>query len=158
MVASTGLYSNVAAFLDMIAASEIGSELLAKSDDGYNVLVGSTVLHPVLFSDYSTHPNVFNRACNSDAAGRYQIMHYWWVKYEPILHLPDFGPISQDLYAINQLKERGALSLILHGDLPGAIARCSNIWASFSGAKYGQHTNTIDFLQAAYLAAGGTLA
>lgn len=157
MVASSGLYPNIVAFLDMAAISEIGTDLLAKSDNGYNVLVGSTAARPLLFSSYAAHPNVFNRTCNSDAAGRYQIMHYWWVKYEPILHLPDFGPVSQDLYAINQLKERGALPLIMVGDLAGAIAKCANIWASFAGAKYGQHTNTLDFLQAAYVNAGGIL-
>ncbi|TPQ32162.1 glycoside hydrolase, partial [Burkholderia ubonensis] len=33
---------NRVAFLDTVAVSEIGAALLAKSDDGYNVLVGST--------------------------------------------------------------------------------------------------------------------
>jgi len=49
---------NRCAFLDMIAHSEIGPELLAVSDDGYDVLVGSTAAHPLLFKDYRTHPNM----------------------------------------------------------------------------------------------------
>ena len=52
---------NRVAFLDMIAVSEIGSDLLGKSDDGYNVLVGSTPSRPLLFSGYATHPNMLNR-------------------------------------------------------------------------------------------------
>src|ERR1019366_1259779 len=73
--------TNVCAFLDAIAVSEIGAALLSKSDNGYNCLVGSTPMHPALFSDYSQHPDIFNKQCNSDAAGRYQIMHHWWLAY-----------------------------------------------------------------------------
>ena len=62
---------NQKAFLDMIAFSEIGPALLAKSDDGYDVLVGSTPDRPLLFTSYAEHPNILNAACNSTAAGRY---------------------------------------------------------------------------------------
>jgi muramidase (phage lysozyme) len=148
---------NVCAFLDAVAVSEIGAELLAASDNGYNVLVGSTLAHPTLFSDYSTHPDIYSKACNSDAAGRYQILNHWWAAYGPILHLPDFSPLSQDLYAVRQLKERGALLLLAAGDFSGAVAKCSNIWASLPGSTYGQHTNKLADLQAAYVAAGGTV-
>jgi muramidase (phage lysozyme) len=149
---------NAAAFLDMIAVSEIGTPLLAVSDNGYNVLVGSTASKPLLFTSYANHPNIFNKQCNSDAAGRYQIMHHWWEDYMPILHLPDFSPASQDLYAVEMMRERHALPLILAGNLAGAISACCKTWASLPGSPYGQHVNAYAALQTAYLQAGGSLA
>lgn len=149
---------NISAFLDMIASSEIGMPLLAVSDDGYNVLVGATAERPLLFPSYATHPDVFNKVCNSDAAGRYQIMHRWWSDYQKSLNLPDFGPESQDAYAVQQIRECGALGDIDAGRIADAIEKCARIWASFPGNQYGQHQNAIDTLQKAYVAAGGGLA
>jgi len=149
---------NVCAFLDMLAHSEIGAPLLAVSDDGYNVCVGSTPAHPILFSDYGTHPNILNRACNSTAAGRYQLLHRYFISYQASLHLPDFGPESQDAIAVQQIRECGALPNIIHGNFAVAVRQCSGIWASLPGSKYGQHVNSISDLQAAYCAAGGVLA
>ncbi|WP_124083914.1 glycoside hydrolase family protein [Burkholderia gladioli] len=149
---------NRVAFLDMIAASEIGAPLLAASDDGYNVLVGSTASHPLLFPSYATHPDIFNPQFNSTAAGRYQILYRWWKVYQAQMKLPDFGPISQDRYALQQLREHGALPLIDAGQFAPAVAKVSNVWASLPGAGYGQHENDIGPLQAAYQAAGGQVA
>jgi muramidase (phage lysozyme) len=155
-IASAGGRNRVA-FLDTIAASEIGAALLAKSDDGYNVLVGSTPARPLLFSSYAKHPNVLNRqiAVPSTAAGRYQILARWWRIYQAQLKLPDFGPVSQDRYALQQLREHGALPLIDAGRFREAVAKVSNVWASLPGAGYGQHENDIERLLAAYQAAGG---
>ena len=150
--------ANVCAFLDMLAVSEIGVALLAKSDDGYNVLVGSTAFRPLLFSSYATHPNTFNRATNSTAAGRYQLLNRYWVAYKASLKLPDFSPLSQDLIAIQQIKERKAFTLICAGHFAEAVCAVSNIWASLPGAGYGQHENDLASLQAAYIAAGGVVA
>ena len=149
---------NVCSLLDAIAWSEIGAQLLAETDDGYNVLVGSVPSKPLLFSSYADHPDIYSSACNSTAAGRYQILHTYWPHYKTQLHLPDFGPVSQDLYAIQQIKERGAYALILAGHLRAAVQLISNIWASLPGSPYGQHTNSFSDVQAAYLAAGGSLA
>ncbi|MCA8240569.1 glycoside hydrolase family protein [Burkholderia sp. AU32262] len=148
---------NRVAFLDMIAASEIGRDLLANSDDGYNVLVGSTSSRPLLFSSYAAHPNVLNLhiPVPSTAAGRYQILTRWWRIYQAQMKLPDFGPISQDRYALQQLREHGALPLIDAGRFREAVARVSNVWASLPGAGYGQHENKIEHLLAAYRASGG---
>lgn len=150
--------ANIAAFLDMIAVSEIGAALLAVSDDGYNVLVGSTAGHPILFTDYSVPPNVLNRQCNSTAAGRYQILHKYAVAYIEVLHLPDFGPESQDRIAVQLLHECGAITDINAGNLASAIQKCSSRWASLPGNNYQQHENTLAMLQAAYTTAGGSLA
>lgn len=149
---------NVVAFLDMIAASEIGTPLLKASDDGYNVLVGATPANPLLFASYATHPNILNAALNSTAAGRYQLLHHWYVAYAQLLHLADFSPVSQDLIAIQQIRERKAIPLILAGQIGAAISACSNIWASLPGNDYGQHQNAVSMLTAAYQGAGGMVA
>ncbi|KAG8154152.1 glycoside hydrolase family 24 protein [Burkholderia catarinensis] len=148
---------NRVAFLDAIAVSEISSALLAKSDDGYNVLVGSTASRPLLFSSYATHPNVLNRQIRvpSTAAGRYQILTRWWRIYQAQMKLPDFAPVSQDRYALQQLREHGALPLIDVGRFREAVAKVSKVWASLPGAGYGQHENDIEHLLTAYRAAGG---
>ena len=148
---------NEKAFLDMIAHSEIGSALLAVSDDGYNVLVGSTPSNPLLFTDYADHPNILNAATNSTAAGRYQVLHRYWVYYEKLLGLPDFGHESQDAVAMQYLKECHALADINAGNFDSAVDLCAHIWASLPGAGYQQHENHMADLQAAYEAAGGTV-
>lgn len=156
--ASPAVSANVRAFLDMLAWSEIGPDLLAHSDDGYDVLVGSTPRAPLLFDSYATHPNVYNRRTDSTAAGRYQILARYWPHYRDMLKLSDFSPVSQDLYAIQQLRERKALPLIEAGHITAAIALVSNIWASLPGAGYGQHEHEMANLLTAYKAAGGVVA
>lgn len=149
--------ANVCAFLDMIAHSEIGDALLARSDDGYNVLVGSTARAPLLFSSYATHPDVYSERYNSTAAGRYQILSRYWPHYRDLLKLPDFGPESQDRYAIQQIRECKALPMVVAGDFVDAVHRVANIWASLPGAGYGQHENEISDLRDAYVRSGGSL-
>jgi muramidase (phage lysozyme) len=149
---------NRKAFLDMIAHSEIGDALLAETDDGYNVLVGSTPSNPLLFASYATHPNVLNKRFNSTAAGRYQLLFRWYSAYAELLHIKDFSPISQDLIALRQIRERGAFPLIDAGQFEAAVERCSNIWASLPGNSYGQHMNDIQALKVAFVKAGGVAA
>ena len=149
---------NVCALLDAIASSEIGAGLLAHSDDGYDVLVGSTDRAPLLFSSYATHPNVYNARYQSTAAGRYQELFRNWIAYKPLLQLPDFSPISQDRMAIQQIKEAGGIEPIQSGLLATALERIAHLWASLPAAGYGQHENTYSAIEAAYCTAGGALA
>ena len=149
---------NQKAFLDAIAWSEIGPELLAVSDNGYNVIVGSTAAHPILFDSYEDHPHQYVARCNSTAAGRYQLLAKYFDAYKVVLHLPDFSPASQDAIALQQIKECLALDAIEAGDFAEAVARCNHIWASLPGSPYGQHTNDLADLQTVYQDAGGTLA
>jgi len=148
---------NVLAFLDMLAVSEGTDDgRQPTKDDGYDVLVGGG-----LFSGYSDHPNVLVKlspALSSTAAGRYQILYRYWPHYRDLLGLPDFGPLSQDRYAIQQLKERRAVPDIQAGRFDKAVAKVRNIWASLPGAGYGQHEQKIDRLRDAYVRAGGVLA
>ena len=150
--------NNQRAFLSMIAFSEIGLALLAKSDNGYNVIVGSTAAKPILFSSYADHPRrlvTLRPGLGSTAAGRYQLLSKYFDAYKRQLHIRDFSPESQDLIALQQIKECHALALIEHGLIASAIAQCARIWASFPGAGYGQRENTLPALIDAYLKAGG---
>lgn len=149
---------NLKAFLDTIAWSEIGPALLAKSDNGYNVLVGSTPEKPLLFASYAQHPNVYNPKMNSTAAGRYQFLSRYWPAYRRQLLLPDFGRESQDRWAVQLIRECGALDDVEAGRLAQAIAKCRSRWASLPDAGYGQHEHRLPDLLAAYTDAGGVLA
>lgn len=156
---------NLKAFLDMIAHSEIGPGLLAKSDNGYNVLVGGSLFDdkgtPELFDDYADHPRkvvALGRGLKSSAAGRYQILTRYYDAYRKTLNLQDFSPASQDAIAIQMIKEQKAMPDIEAGNFDSAVAKCANIWASLPGAGYGQHENKIADLRAAYTSAGGMLA
>ena len=153
--------SNRTAFLDMIAVSELGRALMAKSDNGYNVIVGSTPAAPILFSNYADHPRrliTISPALKSTAAGRYQLLQRYFDVYKRQLGLKDFSPASQDAIALQQIRERKALPLIDAGKFDAAVAQVRNIWASLPGAGYGQNEHSIEHLRAAYVAAGGVIA
>lgn len=144
------------AFLDMLAWSE-GTDKPGQptKNHGYDVIVGGS-----LFTDYSDHPRklvTLNPKLKSTAAGRYQLLSRWWDAYRKQLGLKDFSPASQDAVALQQIKERGALSLIDEGNIRQAIDRCSNIWASLPGAGYGQFEHKADNLIAKFKEAGGTV-
>lgn len=134
----------------MIAWSEIGPALLKKTDDGYNVLVGSTPDKPLIFDRYCSFPNHYHVATRSTAAGRYQFLRRYWEYYRRYLSLPDFGPQSQDRWAVQLIAECAAIDPILSGDIVHGIDLCSSRWASFPGNRYGQHQVNIDGLLAAY--------
>jgi muramidase (phage lysozyme) len=143
----------VLAALDLIAHSEIGDALLAVSEDGYNVLVGSTPAHPRLFTSYLKHPDILvtvnSAGLKSTAAGRYQFLHRTWKG----LGLPDFSPENQDRGCIDLFKQVHAYVRIQSGDVRNWISMCAPIWASLPGAGYGQHENKMDDLAEAYFAA-----
>jgi muramidase (phage lysozyme) len=157
---------NVLAFLDLLAWSELGSDYLKRSDDGYNVIVTGTDGKLELFTDYSTHPfangrksKVFSKSGQtSNASGRYQFMLKDYAHYRDQLKLPDFGPVSQDRWDIQLIRERRALDDIRAGRVESAIQKCRNIWASLPGAGYDQREHKLEDLLAQYLAAGGVLA
>jgi muramidase (phage lysozyme) len=144
--------SNLEAFLTMIAVSEGTNHL---GDRGYNVIVGGK-----LFKDYSDHPRVkvrINAQLSSTAAGRYQILQRYFDHYKRTLRLPDFSPDSQDKIAVQLIKECRALEDVTAGRFSKAVDKCKSRWASLPGAGYGQHENSLDKLQAAYIKAGGIL-
>lgn len=144
----------VCAFLDMIAWSEGTSEDRHRTTqfDGYDVIVTGSD-GPEIFTDFSTHPFANGRPAKhitgtlfSSASGRYQFLRTHWVHYRDLLLLPDFGPLSQDKWAIRLIRERRALVDIENGNIYSAIQRCANIWASFPGAGYDQPENKMEKL------------
>lgn len=154
---------NVLAFLDMIAYSE-GTQAIGRND-GYDVIVTGIDKKPETFTDFSDHPfakgrpskAINSKGLTSNASGRYQFMKRDWPHYRALLKLPDFGPLSQDRWAIQLIKERRALDDVKAGRIKEAISKCSNIWASFPGAGYGQPEHRLDKLLGAYTKAGGVL-
>lgn len=152
---------NEKAFLDMIAWAELGQEILASSDNGYNVLVGSLPGRLKLFHSYKDHPRVLvhlSGNLESTAAGRYQIRRKIYDAYKKPLRLPDFSPASQDAIALHLISECGARPAIDIGDIASAIARVRSRWASMPGAGYGQREHSYEKLLAVYAAANSNLA
>lgn len=151
--------ANVLRFLDLIAFSE-GTSTVKASDDGYNVLYGGGV-----FQGYADHPRrkltfpINGKPVTSTAAGRYQLLERYWDAYRVSLRLVGgFTPENQDRIALQQIRERRALDDIKAGRIQQAIAKCSNIWASFPGNEYGQNPHRLDKLLARWQMLGGALA
>lgn len=159
-------YANRKSFLDMIAFSEGTSTHPLTANGGYDVIVTGEDGVPEIFTDFGDHPFVDRKAklinslhgIYSTASGRYQQMIHWWPAYKKQLSLKDFGPDSQDLCALQQIRECHALPLIDGGNVRDAIRAVAHLWASLPGANYeGQHMRTFDRLIAAYEQAGGSV-
>ena len=155
------LTGNLGAFTDMLGFSEIGPALLAASDDGYNVIVGSTPAKPDLFTSYADHPRKLvhlGAHLQSTAAGKFQILEHIFDFYKAKLHLTDFRPESQERIAQRMISERiGAMAAISAGRVEDAIVAVRTLWASLPGAGYGQREVALDELEQAYLDAGGII-
>lgn len=145
-------------FLSLTAFSEGTSTNPLTQNKGYDVIV-TGVGGPEIFSDYDFHPFASGRPGKlirkepplySTASGRYQLLYRWWSKYKISLRLNDFSPASQDAVAIQQIRERGALDMILAGNIEDAITACANIWASFPGNTYGQNSHSMSTLLEKY--------
>lgn len=151
--------ASINAFLDLISWSE-GTSTIAASDDGYNVLYGGG-----LFKSYQDHPRlkltfpINGKPVTSTAAGRYQLLARYWDAYRVSLRLVGgFTPENQDRVALQQIRECRALDDIKAGRIAEAIAKCSNIWASFPGNTYGQNPHRLEKLLAQWQKLGGVLA
>lgn len=149
----------ICAFLDMLASAQAEGTRSSPVTrcDGYDVIV-SGVDGPNRFDDFSQHPFASDRkpievnlhGLTSTASGRYQFMLHDWIYYKLLLNLPDFGPLSQDRWCIQLLKERGAFEMLLDGKLDEAITRCSYLWASLPGNHYGQPQASLCALHTVY--------
>lgn len=146
----------VLAFLAMIGESE-GAD--------YRTLVHHGRKNSVI-TDLSRHPNILVKSANgkaikqslwSTAAGKYQFLYKTWLRFAKLLGLTDFSPLSQDLAAIAQLNEVGAIPYILKNDIETAISKSRKIWASFPGAGYGQGENSLSKLLKFYNNAVGSV-
>ncbi|VVO17187.1 glycoside hydrolase family 104 protein [Pseudomonas fluorescens] len=156
---------NALAFLDMLAWAEGTSISPATAMDGYDVIVTGIDKKPEVFKDFTDHPFargrksklINSRGLTSNASGRYQQMLKDWPHYRAQLALPDFSPISQDLLALQHIRECRALPDAHAGRIETSIAKCRNIWTSLPGAGYGQREHRVDDLIRRYRLAGGLL-
>lgn len=154
---------NAVAWLDMLAWSEIGPQMLAdpRSSEGYRVIVGSMPGKTITFEDYARHPRVLvqlgSLGIYSSAAGRYQFIWPTWYPLAKQLNLPDFSPESQDQAALELTRQCGAYALVVGGNLTAAMAKASVIWASLPGSPYGQGGHSVETLTQVYQSKGGTV-
>lgn len=135
-------------------------------DSAYTMLYGGS--H---FNGFADHPRIAipirgQEGKYSTAAGAYQIVAIsktlrgmtkanTWDRIKDKLNLPDFSPQSQDLAAIELIKERGAYNLILQGKFFPAVDKIKLEWASVPGSPYGQGTAKFSEYLAAYNSFGG---
>lgn len=152
--------TNIKAFLDTLAWAEGTSTSKYTKNNGYDVIVGG-INSPNVFTDYSKHPGVLvtvnKNGLQSTAAGRYQLLKRYADAYNKSLRLPDFSPASQDAIALQQIREQGALPLILNGQVEKAFLACGNIWASLPANKYGQRQHSLADLVEQYVKFGGSV-
>lgn len=149
-IKSLTLSSNMKAFLFMIRKCE-GTA----GANGYKTLFGGK-----LFGFFAMHPNVrvpFGKTY-STAAGAYQFLFSTWERVRIKLNLPDFSPASQDLGAIELIKEKGAYNDVLNGNFTTAVSKVRKVWASLPGAGYGQPEKSLSSVTNYYLTAGGKIA
>jgi muramidase (phage lysozyme) len=145
---------NVRSFLDMISAAE------GTTQHGYNTLFGGGK-----FDDLRDHPRQLfdftettGRKNKTSAAGRYQFLSNTWDEQAKNLGLSDFSPQSQDLAAVNLLKQRGILPDVLAGNWQAAVQKAGPIWASLPSSPYPQPRQSQDFVMSKLntrLASGG---
>lgn len=101
---------------------------------GYNTRVGYTY-----FDDLSKKPGqkVFIKSIGdySSAEGAYQFLNSTYDGLSKKLDLKDFSKQSQDIAAVELLRENGALYNILEDDFEGAVVKASPTWASLPNNK-----------------------
>lgn len=158
---------NMYAFLTMIACSEGTQDHPLTQWQGYDVIVYGVDGKPEVFTDFTTHPFSKGRPAKlinakqglySTASGRYQFLLKYWEHYRELLKLNDFGPVSQDRWAVQLIRECNAISLIERGLFKQAVVACNSRWASLPGAGYNQHENSVDKLAAIFEICGGKIA
>ena len=133
---------NVRGFLGMIGSAE-GTDKY-----GYNTLFGggkieSLADHPRQLFDFT---ETTGRPNKTTAAGRYLFLSNTWDEQAKKLGLPDFGPQSQDLAAVNLLRERGILPDVLAGNWESAVKKSGPIWASLPSSPYPQPRQSNEFV------------
>jgi muramidase (phage lysozyme) len=133
---------NVRSFLGMIGSAE------GTDKHGYNTLFGggkvdSLTDHPRQLFDFT---ETTGRPNKTTAAGRYQFLSNTWDEQAKKLGLQDFGPQSQDLAAINLLRERGILPDVLQGNWDSAVKKSGSIWASLPTSPYPQPRQSNEFV------------
>lgn len=145
---------NVQAMLHVIRSGE-GT----LGPNGYRMLFGGG-----LFTSFADHPRIAVQrktstggVITSTAAGAYQALASTWDETAQIMHLPDFSPHSQDLFAVGRIAARGALADVEAGRFDVAITKIAREWASMPGSPYGQPVISWNQARAEYQQAGGVM-
>ena len=157
-IASNDPDANIKAFLFTIRASEHRYPNDVTNDAAYHIFYGGKRFydmsdHPVLTGELKAVPLPNNicaasglgPGCVSSAAGAYQFIKATWVRLRDKMQLPDFSPASQDLAAVQLLDDIGALKLVQAGDIEGALAKASKVWASLPGSRAQQNPRTLQY-------------
>jgi muramidase (phage lysozyme) len=120
---------NVKAFLDTIADCEGGDydfmygAVKGKKNDKWRI------------KDYSTHPGA-GAGGKTTAAGRYQINKANWTENGiKKMGLTDFSPHTQDLIAVEGLRQAKAIEAVVEGDMTVAISKAAKTWNSMPLGK-----------------------
>jgi muramidase (phage lysozyme) len=134
--------ANLKAFLMVIRYAE-GTD----SQDGYQIQYTGT-----RFYDFADHPriarcgNIRGKSVCSTAAGAYQFLETTWDDVASAVGVSDFSPASQDRGAMELIYRAGAMSDVESGNIPKAIAKLANVWASFprwSGDADGSYSQSV---------------
>jgi muramidase (phage lysozyme) len=95
----------------------------------YNTRVGGST-----FNDLSKKPGkktyISSIGDYSSAEGAYQFLNKTWNGVSSKLGLTDFSPQSQDIAAVELIKQRGALDDVLNDNFEQAVIKLSGEWAS----------------------------
>jgi muramidase (phage lysozyme) len=145
--------------------------------NGYRTLFGGS-----LFNSFADHPRIAKQFKSTDkktgkvswlwtsAAGAYQAMAVspttgggstkvdTWDRIKKKLGLTDFSPASQDAFAMELIREAGALADVRAGRFAAAVDKCRGTWASLPGAGYNQPEKSLPELLAVFRSAGGVVA
>ncbi len=142
---------NLRAFLRVVREGESSQD----DDVAYRMLVGGGT-----FDSFADHPRqrIYIQRLNlwSTAAGAYQALAGTWDDFVRACGPHDFGPYSQDCFAVWCVYRRGALDDVLRGNIAEAIERCKLEWASLPGDAYGQGGITMQRALAVWQRYGGT--
>ena len=140
--------ANVQNFLRMLATAE---GTLKNGADPYRVGFGGSQI-----ADLSAHPNIVKSFRQTDgkmnktsAAGAYQFLNKTWTPLQQQLGLKDFSPRSQDIAAIELIRQAGALDDITRGNYGNAIKKTGRIWASLPSSPHAQPKRSSSFIEKA---------
>lgn len=106
--------------------------------------------------DLRQHPKTLHSFTQTDgtpnktsAAGAYQFLGSTWDDVSGKLGLPDFGPQSQDLAALELMRRNGSLPHVLAGNFDQAVKKDGKTWASLPSSPYAQPKRSQGFVERA---------